>query len=684
MLQEVKELQNKAVTELYNKVEKQNTITFRAPTGSGKTFMMADYMNRVLSNNPNIIFLVSTLSKGGLAEQNYRSFVDNKNNGQFPNLRPYLINTETSKEESLFIPTDCNVYILPRDLYKKTGILYRGSFEKFLQNITDGFFGQNKTIYCIKDECHQATNNLDSVSGKYFKKIINFSATPNLKRRQSIDVEISDEDAMNAKLIKRIEYGDENDTVEMAINKFKEIKTSYRDLLAVNPCLIIQISNKEKAEEEYQNIQQILNKTENQDLKWMYIVDDNKKCDTNDNVKKRLSVERWKDYAKSNVATIDIIIFKMVISEGWDIPRACMLYQVRDVKSKQLSEQVIGRVRRNPRLLDFETLSPTAQDLCLTSWVWGKIPEGGKKNIEVELFNKGKEVTNQIQLKTIRLKSLTQRKDFDLAKFLQQKKKPIATDDIFSLYNKLKNSDIGIQGLCSTYANNFEKWFDFANNLFAINKEYNSFVCNYKDSMEIEKDTDGNEKLVSFPISTHYLDNGNSDDLQTWVWLRKDKKENFSFDSEAERKWARILNDLSNKNKVQTIENEDNTLFNDTKEDKPRYLWGKNFLPFSNIRYEYYDNGIHSSYPDFILKDKKGDIHIFEVKSVNFSASLFIDEDEYDQKVLSLRECYKHCSHLLPYFFYLPVLRNDVWQITRFYNGNETTISKDEFIKSLQ
>lgn len=69
----------------------------------------------------------------------------------------------------------------------------------------------------------------------------------------------------------------------------------------------------------------------------------------------------------------------MVISEGWDIPRACMLFQIRDSKSKQLDEQVIGRVRRNPRLLDFENLSDEAQKLAMTSWVWGIIPEDGKK-----------------------------------------------------------------------------------------------------------------------------------------------------------------------------------------------------------------------------------------------------------------------------------------------------------------
>ena len=83
----------------------------------------------------------------------------------------------------------------------------------------------------------------------------------------------------------------------------------------------------------------------------MLIVDKDKNCDTNDVFKaKKMPVNKWKDYAKSNTSTIDVIIFKMVISEGWDIPRACMLYQVRDTQSKQLDEQVMGRVRRNPRL----------------------------------------------------------------------------------------------------------------------------------------------------------------------------------------------------------------------------------------------------------------------------------------------------------------------------------------------
>ncbi|GHU49571.1 hypothetical protein FACS189459_1470 [Bacilli bacterium] len=48
----------------------------------------------------------------------------------------------------------------------------------------------------------------------------------------------------------------------------------------------------------------------------------------------------------------------------------------------------------------------------------------------------------------------------------------------------------------------------------------------------------------------------------------------------------------------------------------------------------------HDSFPDFILKDSRGRIHIFEVKSFNQSNSFFFDENEYKEKIKSLQECY--------------------------------------------
>lgn len=696
MLQESIDLQQNAIAELARKMGTKKEITFRAPTGSGKTRMMADFMSRVIAENQNVVFLVSSLSKGGLAQQNFDTFKSCAEKGIFQNLKPYLISTEISGEEGLFIPFDYNVYVLPRDLYKSGGRLMQGAMMNFLEQITSNLFGKglNKTIYLIKDECHQATNNLDTLSNSFFKYTINFSATPNLKRGQNPDVEITDEEAVRVKLIKEVQMGSEEDTVEDAIRKFEEIKTNYRDLLGVNPCLIIQISNKEKAEQEWAIIERILNKTEHQHLKWMSIVDKKDRCKTNDKLG-RLPVECWKDYAKGNASTIDIIIFKMVISEGWDIPRACMLYQVRDSQSKQLDEQVMGRVRRNPRLLDFETLSEKAQKLAMTAWVWGIPPESVRKSYLVKLYGNPEDIPNAIRIKTTRLKPLSQRADFDAAVFLSKKPDITAPSSIFELYSRLQKCNNDIKKICYEYAHaDIDKWWRFCEYADAVRKTYDSYICDYTQSMELVKDEDGVAKEVSFPLNSLYTDNQNYENIGNWVWKRKDGKDRFSFDSEAEREWASILKDLS-RDDMDTVEvGEKNPRFGQLRTDgteeparltdENKYLWGKNYLMNSEIRFEYYLNGIHSSYPDFVMKERQGYIHLFEVKSVNVSNAAQFDTEEYKLKIKALKECYKQCSVLTDHYYYLPVLKDEGWRIYRFVKGDEKILSKDEFLKSFK
>ena len=75
MLKMAIDLQQNAVQQLIEGTDKKREITFKAPTGSGKTYMMADYMNKILSENSDVIFLVSSLSKGNLAQQNYEKFL---------------------------------------------------------------------------------------------------------------------------------------------------------------------------------------------------------------------------------------------------------------------------------------------------------------------------------------------------------------------------------------------------------------------------------------------------------------------------------------------------------------------------------------------------------------------------------------------------------------------------------
>ena len=79
------------------------------------------------------------------------------------------------------------------------------------------------------------------------------------------------------------------------------------------------------------------------------------------------------------------------------------------------------------------------------------------------------------------------------------------------------------------------------------------------------------------------------------------------------------------------------------------------------------------------MKDKYGRVHIFEVKSVNQSATMNIDNNIYISKVAELKKCYKQASKITDQYFYLPVQREDVWTITMYANGNESTLTVDQF-----
>jgi type III restriction enzyme len=704
MKQEAIDLQQNAVTSLVELTAAQDEITFKAPTGSGKTYMMADMMNRILSSDKNVIFLVSTLSKGDLATQNFEKFQEYSAKGNFSELKPYLISSQIAGEERLFVPTDYNVYLLPRDLYKKGGRLMQGAMEGFLHNMTGGKItgGLDKKVYLVKDECHIATNNLDNLSEKFFSKTYNFSATPKLSRGQHPDVQIKNDDAVNVKLIKDIELIDDPDiSVASAIEKFEEVKEGYRNLLGLNPCLIIQISNKDKADAEIVEIKKELDKAEHTDLKWMLIVNNEKQCDTNDTFKaKKLPVGKWKDYAKENSSTIDIIIFKMVITEGWDIPRACMLYQMRDSHSKQLDEQVMGRVRRNPRLLDFESLSEDAQKLAMTAWIWGIIPEELRKSYGVKLWQDNKIITDEIRIKITRLKTLTKKAEFNLATFLKEKPAVPAPSSIFALWKDFVKVENGVREMGENYASDYAKWREFAENIETVANESSRYVNDYEKSMEVVKDEKGQDLEVSFAPTSHYTDNGNYVNIGDWVWKRNDGKDKFSFDSEAEQEWTGILKDLTKDDvavgdgrvgKRVTVGKQNPKagavdLFGKKEpellEEKQVYLWGKNYVANSPIKFEYYLGALHSSYPDFVMKDSFNRVHIFEVKSVNISSNMVsgFDNNIYKTKLEELKKAYKQASKLTNQIFYLPILRDDNWRIFQYAAGREKTLTKDEFL----
>ncbi len=688
MLDDVKILQERAVSELVKSISEKDDIVFKAPTGAGKTFIMAKVMDGILSKDDNVVFIVSSLSKANLAQQNYDKFNEYLELGLVQHLNPYLISSESSGENALYISSFDNVYVLPRDLYKaKSKLKAQQAFLKFLLEIKN----QGRELYLIKDECHVATNNLDELKS-FFTKIINISATP----RKKPDVEISEQYAVNACLIKRVQYcssadyGDDDFSVDSlqykellkALDYLKECKKDYLEKSNINPCLIIQISNKDLGEKQFNVIERALGLSEYKDLKWVGYAKDPKVCQTNDQMIKT-SPQKWEKYCKPNDSTIDVIIFKMAITEGWDIPRANMLFQIRDSKSKQLDVQVLGRVRRNPRIMDFEKITDDKERrLFTTAYVWGiKDNSSEQKSVDVTLKGSvpdGNRIKNEIQeeikVKITKLADLKgTQSNFDIDTFLKEKQAPESCKSIFELYNELTKSSNRIQVECkrymfSSYDDEYSKFFGFVNNLSEIKSKVKTILSSDSSSIEVVKNSLGKDLEVSLPYNSLYFQNKkySLQDVKG-VWNNGSDMREFTFDSDSEKKWLyKMLQDFSIK-KISLDE------------EKDILLVGKNYLQNSEIKYEYYADGSHFSYPDFVLKDKYDRIFLFEVKSMNISSSLQIDTKVYQEKVEILKDLYSKVSSKVEHYFCLPILNGKSWTVHCYYKGVHYELKEDQF-----
>ena len=608
--------------------------------------------------------------------------------GLVQHLNPHLISSETSCESALYIPSVNNVYVLPQALYKaKSKLKGQQAFLKLLLEIKN----HGRVLYLIKDESHVATNNLDELKS-FFTKIINISATPKKKP----DVEISEQDAVNACLIKRVQYcssadyGDDDFSVDSlqykellkALDYLKECKKDYLEKSNINPCLIIQISNKDLGEKQFNVIERALCLSEYKDLKWVGYAKDPKVCQTNDQMIKT-SPQKWEKYCKPNDSTIDVIIFKMAITEGWDIPRANMLFQIRDSKSKQLDVQVLGRVRRNPRIMDFEKITDEKERrLFTTAYVWGiKDNSSEQKSVDVTLKGSvpdGNRIKNEIQeeikVKITKLADLNDtQSNFDIDTFLKEKQAPESCKSIFELYNELTKSSNRIQVECkrymfSSYDDEYSKYFVFVNNLSEIKSKVKTILSSDSSSIEVVKNSLGKDLEVSLPYNSLYFQNKkySLQDVKG-VWNNGSDMREFTFDSDSEKKWLyKMLQDFSIK-KISLDE------------EKDILLVGKNYLQNSEIKYEYYADGSHFSYPDFVLKDKYDRIFLFEVKSMNISSSLQIDTKVYQEKVEILKDLYSKVSSKVEHYFCLPILNGKSWTVHCYYKGVHYELKEDQF-----
>lgn len=389
-------IQEKAVKGLIKRyiefsVTNKKITYFKAPTGSGKTFIIANFINQLIENNENdgsadkLIFIIATLSSADLPFQMSQNLNDYKISiqGKYQVKRvdsPSSNSKEKKQDGDPQLHAEENaVYIFGKSSIGKGRILTEhGIFDMFLDQIKYENF---KLIY-IRDEAHYGSNekikkdkNIDNFEAQVSaiaSYVVKMTATPPDYVQNNDIVEITEEDlnSDNLKLIKTnlIHNEDINDEVNLidnkiddkqilkiACKKFKQLQKEYQEYNkknnqkgSIRPAMLIQVDSesKEKENDQFQKyINEITTILEENGLSWVKYFS-NDKVSSNNLIDSNSKVS-LKEISK-NGANYDAILFKIGPATGWNIPRACMLVQLRNVSSKVLTTQTIGRIRRIP------------------------------------------------------------------------------------------------------------------------------------------------------------------------------------------------------------------------------------------------------------------------------------------------------------------------------------------------
>lgn len=361
MIYSLKDYQREAVDELkryfdfyYNQNDKM--IAFKAPTGSGKTFMLSSMMDEVVkeNNDKNFCFVWASIGKGELQVQSYDavssylegypkcSLLDN----EFFGSRSYI-----KKFEVVFVNWE---KLVQKDSITgkwKNSIMKDQEGMSFIDVIAETKTRGTKIILII-DESHIGKGQESRILE--FKNTIlepnmtiEMSATPLTKPDVTVDPErVIDEgmikesiivnEGIDESLIVDDDITSEELVLEFGYKKRLELIEEYKKVGAnINPLVLIQIPNKEQGDEKIMVIQDFLRN----------------RGATLDNGKLKIWLTgKEHDFDKKKIKESDdpteFLIFKTAVATGWDCPRAHVLVKFREDKSETFEIQTIGRILR--------------------------------------------------------------------------------------------------------------------------------------------------------------------------------------------------------------------------------------------------------------------------------------------------------------------------------------------------
>jgi type III restriction enzyme len=342
------------------------TIVFKAPTGSGKTVMMAEFLKELVEHRSDQkTFAFIWAAPRQLHEQSKARLVKHYADSNALHCISFedLIDRQIHENEILFLnwesinKTD-NIYIREneRDMNLST----------VMQNTRDA----GRIMILIIDESHFASKSEISrgLVEMFAPKVsIEVSATPNMQGDETVTV--YPEQVISEGMIKKqvaINPGFKNiiaqqkdntltftsDASEstdefvlrMAIEKRAHLAQGFQAVGAnVNPLLLIQLPDKRQGENDLKDeVIQILK---------------NKHNITVENGKLAIYLSEDKanlDNITRNDSEAEVMIFKQAIALGWDCPRASILVLFRDWQSFTFSTQTLGRILRMPEIKHYD------------------------------------------------------------------------------------------------------------------------------------------------------------------------------------------------------------------------------------------------------------------------------------------------------------------------------------------
>ena len=362
----LKPYQDDAVSELYahavSLLQKagNKVMVFRAPTGSGKTIMVAEFLRKLVTENTTGLSLsfiwAAPRQLHGQSKEKLESYYS-ESKALRCSFFEDLSDKNIGENEILFLNWE--------SINKKDNIYIRENENDLnLSSILENTRDQGRQLILVIDESHFSN---DTEKAKGLKNMMNpkltieTSATPVLSGDQLIPVDR--EDVIHDEMIKKyviinqdfkkdvlaksagdITLKSKETTNEFiigeALKKREQLAKEFATLgSSVNPLMLIQLPDRKAGIDDIKDeIMAILKSkhsitVENGKLA-IWLSEDKKNRDT-------ISV---------NNDSVEVMIFKQAIALGWDCPRAHILVMLREMHSPVFTIQTVGRILRMPEL----------------------------------------------------------------------------------------------------------------------------------------------------------------------------------------------------------------------------------------------------------------------------------------------------------------------------------------------